>query len=203
MVKAGKRDDGKKVADEAASFSNLADASAKLFAEQAAAMAIFTAYGIGVATQMTGMMLGALRGPADLTETDPADAPPAADAEGKVVHLRPVQKVKPEAPVKTRKPTNAKPAAGKAASEVVAPKVSASKPKVDMASKSSDDLKLIPGIGPRLEKVLHDRGIVHFSDIAGLSKAALKKLDGEFGLEGRVIRDDWAGRAKALSGGKG
>lgn len=206
MVKADRQDDERKVADEAASFSNLADASAKLFAEQAAAMAVMTAYGMSVATQMTGMMLGALRGPADAVETGDAETQPKADAEGKVVHLRPVEKVKPQAPVKApsaktpaRKPVASKPASSRPAVRAATRKVSPAKPEV---FGSGDDLKKIPGIGPRLEKVLHDRGIVRFDDIAGLSKAALKKLDAELGLEGRVIRDDWAGQAKALSGGK-
>ncbi|UVC11227.1 hypothetical protein IHQ71_11990 [Rhizobium sp. TH2] len=213
MVKAGKQDDKKGVADEAASFSNLAESSAKLFAEQAAAMTVFTAYGMSVAAQMTGMMLGALRGPAQADAPTKAEVKPQAETTGNVVPLRPVQETKPHAPVKSpvakapvakvpaRKAATVKPVASKVETKPVAPKVAAAK--AEMASASGDDLKKIPGIGPRLEKVLNDRGIARFGDIAGLSKAALKKLDGELGLEGRVMRDDWAGQAKALSGGKG
>jgi NADH-quinone oxidoreductase subunit E len=200
MVKAGKQDDGKKVADEAASLSNLADASAKLFAEQAAAMAVFTAYGMSVATQMTGMMLGAFRGPA--CEMGETEAQPKAETKGNVVHLRRVEETKPQATVKApvvktaaAKTPARKPATAKRAARKVEAKVT--------PNASADDLKKIPGIGPRLEKVLNERGIARYGDIAGLGKAALKKLDTELGLEGRVIRDDWAGQAKALSGGKG
>jgi NADH-quinone oxidoreductase subunit E len=212
MVKAGKQDDKKEVADEAASFSGLAESSAKLFAEQAAAMTVFTAYGMSVAAQMTGMMLGALRGPAQASETKEPEAKPQAEAKGNVVPLRPVETVTPEATVKAsvakarvvkvpaRKAPTVKPVASKAESTPVAPAVAVPKA---MASETGDDLKKIPGIGPRLEKVLNDRGIVRYSDISGLSRAALRKLDAELGLEGRVIRDDWAGQAKALSGGKG
>ncbi|MDB5555339.1 MAG: putative dehydrogenase chain [Rhizobium sp.] len=205
MVKAGKQDDEKVVADKAASFANLADTSAKLFAEQAAAMTVFTAYGMSVAAQMTGMMLGAFRGPAQADEPTKAEA---QEAKGNVVHLRPVQETKPHAPVKSpvaeapaRKPVTSKPTAARGGT--VAPKATASRPETKVVAAPSDDLKKIPGIGPRLEKVLNDRGIAHYGDIAGLSKAALKKLDSELSLEGRVIRDDWAGQAKALSGGKG
>lgn len=222
MVKAGKQDNEKTVADEAAPFSNLAETSAKLFAEQAAAMAVFTAYGMSVATQMTGMMLGALRGPTHVPETKETEARPQAEAQGNVVPLRPVKTAKPaagEAPVAkapdvkvpvrkaaadktaTSKTATDKPASRKAASKPVASKTVTTKAHV--AITSVDDFKKIPGVGPRLEKVLNDRGIVRYDDLAGLSKAALKKLDGELGLEGRVIRDDWAGQAKALSGGKG
>lgn len=213
MVKAGKQDDEKTVADEAASFSNLAASSAKLFAEQAAAMTVFTAYGMSVAAQMTGMMLGALRGPAEAPDTKETEAKPQAEARANVVHLRPVETAKPQAAVKApvakapvakvlvRKTATVKPVASKAETRAAAPKVVAAK--TQAARTSGDDLKKIPGVGPRLEKVLNDRGIVRYGDLAGLSKAALKKLDGELGLEGRVIRDDWAGQAKTLSGGKG
>jgi NADH-quinone oxidoreductase subunit E len=211
MVKADKQDDEKVVADEAAALSGLADASAKLFAEQAAAMAVFTAYGIGIATQMTGMMLGALRGPADAVEMTEAQA--KADGDSKVVHFRPVQtakaKVPSQAPAVESPTTKARPGKPVVTKKPIAEPVAktlAPKP-VKVGKKgapiSGDDLKKIPGIGPRLEKVLNDRGIVGYGDVAGLSKAALKKLDVELGLEGRVIRDDWAGQAKALSGGKG
>jgi len=66
-----------------------------------------------------------------------------------------------------------------------------------------DDLKKISGIGPRLEQELNARGIRHYADIAMLTKARVKKLDSELGLEGRIAKDDWASQAKALSGGKG
>ena len=66
-----------------------------------------------------------------------------------------------------------------------------------------DDLKKISGIGPRLEQELNARGITRYGDIAALTKAAVRKLDGELGLEGRIVRDDWASQAQALSGGKG
>ena len=217
MVKAGKQDNEKTVADEAAPVSNLAETSAKLFAEQAAAMAVFTAYGMSVTAQMTGMMLAALRGPTQAPETRETEERPQAEAKGNVVPLRPVETVKPtagEVPVAkapdvkvparkaaTSKTATGKPVSGKAASKPVASKAVTAK--AHLAAQAGDDLKKIPGVGPRLEKVLNDRGIVRYDDLAGLSKAALKKLDGELGLEGRVIRDDWAGQAKALSGGKG
>ena len=96
MVKARKDHDKEPVADNAASdMSRFAEASSKLFAEQAAAMAMMTAYGMSVAAQMTGMMLGALRGPTTIVvpdEPEPAETKPAPVAEttvSKVVELRP------------------------------------------------------------------------------------------------------------------
>ena len=58
MVEARQNDDEMKVAHDAASFARLADASARLFAGQAATMVVMTAYGMSVASQMTGMMGG-------------------------------------------------------------------------------------------------------------------------------------------------
>ena len=96
MVRARKDHDKEPVADNAASdLSRLAEASSKLFAEQTAAMAVMTAYGMTVAAQMTGMMLGAFRGPASAEGVEePASAervtvPAEQTAPAKVVPLRP------------------------------------------------------------------------------------------------------------------
>ena len=224
MVKARKDHDKEPAADNAASdLSRLAEASSKLFAEQTAAMAMMTAYGMTVAAQMTGMMLGAFRGPAsvdvpDETKAARPRAEPAGEATtGKVVELRPREPKAPEAksarvaevsekPVRktTKQPvkTKAGSARGPAPKPVARAEKAASKAVTPVAT-DRDDLKKISGIGPRLEQELNDRGIVRYADIAALSKAAVKKLDTELGLEGRIARDDWAGQAKALSGGKG
>ena len=94
MVEARKDNDREPVADNAASdMSRLADASAKLFAEQASAMAMMTAYGMTVAAQMTGMMLGAFRGPvaaSDVEETKPAEQKPSANERKPVATVVPV-----------------------------------------------------------------------------------------------------------------
>lgn len=207
MVEARKDGNERPEADSAPDLSRLADASARLFAEQAAAMAVMTVYGIRAASEMTSMMLGALRGPAgcgDAAVPEPIEPEPSA----KIVPLRP--QVSPAAePVAKVKPKTAKPAAGNREERVTkkAPRARATTRKAAVsdipASAATDDLKKISGIGPRLEQVLNERGITRYSHLAGLGKAALRKLDGELGLEGRITRDDWAGQAKALSGGLG
>lgn len=223
MVEARKDDDKRPEAENAAAMSGLAEASAKLFAEQATAMAVMTAYGIRVASEMTSMMLGALRGPvaADGSEaSDPAGSEPAkSEPAAEVVPLRPAREVDtaaasaPKTPVRPVREAAAKSAPSRTPrAGARSPKPSQSRPAsrkaatagaVKPASSGRDDLKKISGIGPRLEQVLNERGITRFSDLAGLGKAALKKLDGELGLEGRAVRDDWTGQARALSGGKG
>ena len=214
MVKARKDDDETTGVDAAADLSRLAQASTRLFAEQAAAFAVMTAYGMSVAAQMTGMMLGSLRGPADAggldePDTEQTTTPAEQTSSAKVVPLRPrasdaasatsAGHFKPQKitkPAKT-KVTPAEPPASKPTRRATAAVASES------VTADLDDLKKISGIGPRIEQVLNERGIRRYADVAALGKAALKKLDGEFGLEGRTIRDDWAGQAKALSGGKG
>lgn len=184
MVEARKNEDEQEVADKAASLTRFADASAKLFADQTAAIAMFTAYGMSMASQMTGMMLGAMNTPsAERAVFEPAMPDIAKTPSDNVVPL--VRNAKPKAAAK------AKPEPKAVIVEVT--------PATEFAG---DDLKKIAGVGPRLEKVLHERGIATFANLAGLSKAALKKMDTELGLEGRVIKDDWAGQARALSEGK-
>lgn len=64
---------------------------------------------------------------------------------------------------------------------------------------TADDLKLITGIGPALEKKLHAAGIRTFAQIAALSKADAEALDEKLTLRGRIIRDKWMKQAKILA----
>ncbi|MEM7271123.1 MAG: NADH-quinone oxidoreductase subunit NuoE [Pseudomonadota bacterium] len=65
----------------------------------------------------------------------------------------------------------------------------------------ADDLKLIKGVGPKLEGVLNDLGIYHFDQIAGWSRAEIAWVDDRLKFKGRIERDDWIGQAKVLGGG--
>lgn len=217
MVEARKNDDGKPEAQDAAvDLSRLAEASAKLFAEQTSAMAVMTAYGMSVAAQMTSMMFGALQGPGTVESAEAPQSAAAGEAKvapkpsAKVVPLHPRAPKVAEATVEIAavKPVSKAAKAAKAApaklpaakpARTVAKAIAPASP----AAADGDDLKKISGIGPRLEQELKARGIVRYADIASLTKAAVKKLDSELGLEGRIGKDDWAGQAKALSGGKG
>lgn len=65
--------------------------------------------------------------------------------------------------------------------------------------RSKDDLKLISGIGPGLEKKLNDRGIYSFDQIAALDKSAIEKLEADVvRFPGRIERDNWVAQAKRL-----
>lgn len=62
----------------------------------------------------------------------------------------------------------------------------------------ADDLKVITGVGPVLEKALNEYGIFHYRQIAGLKKAEIAEIDEALNLKGRMERDDWVKQAKEL-----
>lgn len=64
-----------------------------------------------------------------------------------------------------------------------------------------DDLKLISGVGPKLESVLHELGIFTYAQIAKWKKAERDWVDGYLKFKGRIDRDDWVKQAKALAKG--
>lgn len=62
-----------------------------------------------------------------------------------------------------------------------------------------DDLKLIKGVGPKLEGMLNGLGIYTFEQIAGFSAAELQWVDDSLtSFKGRAFRDDWIAQAKEL-----
>ncbi|MFK7943604.1 MAG: hypothetical protein AB8B85_11920 [Paracoccaceae bacterium] len=64
-----------------------------------------------------------------------------------------------------------------------------------------DDLKLIKGVGPGLEKELNTLGVYQFGQISAFSKADLTWIDNNLtAFKGRCFRDDWTGQAKTLMG---
>jgi ubiquinol-cytochrome c reductase cytochrome c1 subunit len=65
----------------------------------------------------------------------------------------------------------------------------------------ADDLKLISGVGPKLEKTLNGLGFWHYSQVAKWSKADVAIVDDELSFKGRIERDDWISQAKALAKG--
>jgi predicted flap endonuclease-1-like 5' DNA nuclease len=59
-----------------------------------------------------------------------------------------------------------------------------------------DDLKLISGIGPALEKKLHACGVASFRDLATLSGADVERIEAIIKFAGRIHREDWIGQAR-------
>jgi NADH-quinone oxidoreductase subunit E len=66
----------------------------------------------------------------------------------------------------------------------------------------ADDLKLIVGIGPKLEALCHSLGFYHFDQIAGWTEGEIAWVDDNLeGFKGRVTRDKWVAQAKILAAG--
>jgi len=197
-----------------------------LMAHPAATLAAMTAVGFGFATQMASAFLGSLQGALEVTDklarrleeekagadevsggAAVADAPlePATAAQGAVPKRAPRPKT---ASAKTGI-TRARPAARKATAvkssdtgKVAAAEKPAAAARPTKAKGKVDDLKRIEGIGPKLEQVLNGRGIRLFADLAALDAADLQALDQAIGLDGRAVRDDWAGQARKLARGR-
>ena len=63
-----------------------------------------------------------------------------------------------------------------------------------------DDLKIIKGIGPELEKLCHRLGFFHYDQIAKWTKEEIAWVDENLeGFKGRVTRDKWVAQAKKLT----
>ncbi|MCQ0969797.1 hypothetical protein MLD63_05060 [Paracoccus sp. TK19116] len=66
----------------------------------------------------------------------------------------------------------------------------------------SDNLKEIKGVGPKLEKMLHDEGVTRFDQIASWSDDDIDRFAAKIGSMGSRIRsDDWVAQAKTLASG--
>ena len=66
-----------------------------------------------------------------------------------------------------------------------------------------DDLKMIKGVGPKLEELLHSMGFFHFDQIASWDEAEIAWVDQNLeGFKGRVTRDEWVSQAKTLAAGE-
>ena len=63
----------------------------------------------------------------------------------------------------------------------------------------ADDLKLISGVGPKLEQTLNDLGIYHFDQVAKFKKKDIAWVDERLRFKGRIERDDWMSQAKILA----
>ena len=62
-----------------------------------------------------------------------------------------------------------------------------------------DDLKLIVGVGPVLERMLHSQGVSSFRQIARWTDRDVADFDARFPeFPGRIVRDQWVTQARAL-----
>ncbi|KIC26341.1 MULTISPECIES: NADH-quinone oxidoreductase subunit E [unclassified Leisingera] len=64
-----------------------------------------------------------------------------------------------------------------------------------------DDLKLLKGVGPKLEEKLNSLGFFHFEQIADWTEAEVAWVDARLKFKGRITRDGWIEQAKRLQVG--
>ncbi len=116
-------------------------------------------------------------------------------------------KAKPK--LKAPKKAAVKPAAESATPAKAASKAAVTgagkKPRVMKAPRKSgaDNLKMIKGVGPKLEIMLNDLGFFHFDQISKWTENEVAWVDQNLeGFKGRVSRDNWVEQAKLLAEGK-
>ena len=62
-----------------------------------------------------------------------------------------------------------------------------------------DNLKRIKGVGPAIEKTLHELGIFRFTQIADMSEYDIDRVARRLkGFRSRIYREDWTGQARDL-----
>jgi predicted flap endonuclease-1-like 5' DNA nuclease len=69
------------------------------------------------------------------------------------------------------------------------------------AGQTADDLKLISGVGPKLQETLNELGFYHFDQVAKWGEAEIAWVDSRLRFKGRIERDDWMSQAKILAEG--
>ena len=112
-------------------------------------------------------------------------------------------KAKKEAPKKEAAPKAEKKAPAKKAAPKKEEAADTGKPSnlLDAPKGEKDDLKLISGVGPKLEDTLNSNGVWHFWQIAEWKKADIAMMDDLLSFKGRIERDDWIKQAKTLAKG--
>ncbi|WP_299692764.1 50S ribosomal protein L21 [uncultured Tateyamaria sp.] len=99
------------------------------------------------------------------------------------------------APKKAKKAEAPKADAPKAEEKKAAPK------KAAKADAGADDLKQLSGVGPALEKKLHEAGVTTFAQIAAWTPEDVAAMDEILSFKGRIEREGWIEQAKEKTQG--
>ncbi len=149
-------------------------------AHPAAMMTAATVVGLGVSSQMAGMWLGFMKG---VSEASDAARGEHEQDFAEAAKTSPAEKAEPP-----KSSARVRVVVDNEAEQLASPA-------------QQDDLKLLPGVGPKLASVLASKGFASFKSIASMSATDEAKLDGELGLDGRILADDWRGAAARLMAG--
>ncbi|UWR23688.1 NADH-quinone oxidoreductase subunit E [Sulfitobacter sp. S190] len=141
-----------------------------------------------------GRLAGAPAAPRNTGVSSDMSGETTGEADGATAAARPdPEKVAPK-PKKAVKAQSGVPAAGPG-----------KKPRTMKAPRKSgaDDLKMIRGVGPKLERMLNDMGFFHFDQIAKWGQDELAWVDQNLeGFKGRASRDEWVDQADKLARGE-
>ncbi|WP_420584443.1 NADH-quinone oxidoreductase subunit NuoE [Ruegeria sp.] len=66
----------------------------------------------------------------------------------------------------------------------------------------ADDLKLLKGVGPKLEETLNELGFYHYDQIAAWTSEHVAWVDARLKFKGRIERDGWIEQAGKLAAGE-
>jgi len=109
----------------------------------------------------------------------------------------------PKAP-ETPKPAVKQAAEAKAAKKPEPAEVKEDQPETLTAARDGkpDDLKLLKGVGPKLEQTLNELGFYHFDQIAAWTPEQVAWVDARLKFKGRIERDGWIEQAAQLASGE-
>jgi NADH-quinone oxidoreductase subunit E len=119
----------------------------------------------------------------------------SVEAEKPQVKAKPAKKADGKAETKAPKAAKVKAKDKAPAKAKKAPAAKATAPS------TPDDLKLLKGVGPALEKKLHSNGVTTFAQIAAWGSAEITDMDDKLLFKGRIERDNWVEQAKQLAEG--
>ncbi|SIO15429.1 Predicted 5' DNA nuclease, flap endonuclease-1-like, helix-3-turn-helix (H3TH) domain [Parasphingorhabdus marina DSM 22363] len=127
----------------------------------------------------------------------PVAAPEPAPAPAPSPKPAPAARTKPVAAAATPTP---KPRVRKPAKPTPPPPPPGGKPNIPQASGDPDNLRLIKGVGPKLNTLLNNLGITRFDQIAAWKEAEIAEVDQYLeSFSGRITRDAWIDQAKYLA----
>jgi len=102
-------------------------------------------------------------------------------------------------PIPTLKPRTAKPASKAKATKPAAGLKAPAKGLNIAAAKVKDDLQVVKGIGPVMERKLNDFGVYSYEQLGRLQKADVEALATTLGsFPDRIARDKWVSQSKKL-----
>ena len=95
----------------------------------------------------------------------------------------------------------------KPAKKAAAPKKAEAAPAAAVAAPiasaaAGDDISLISGVGPKMEKGLHELGFNTFAQIAAMTADDIARAEEHLKQKGRFAREEWIEQAKELMAGK-